>query len=194
MDEQAETTEKRSPGRPKGAKTKPKPPPVRREPLHRGAHRGLQSDTALVDYVYNPDLPSSPFDIDPTIIAGIWRDYEFAVEWHVQEVAGKVMDRYITQRARNRWAPVRKGNFGGALDHLCDRDGYVRREGQLLEGLPIQFYKVAKAHQKHAADDAPAQMKRSHAIEGVPVEGGRHESALRHNKHRQTFEKIDIPE
>jgi hypothetical protein len=35
-DEQADTaTAKRPPGRPRGSKTKPKPPPVRRDPVHR---------------------------------------------------------------------------------------------------------------------------------------------------------------
>ena len=80
------------------------------------------------------------------------------------------------------------------MDHLCDRDGYIRRDGLLLEGLPIQIYEMARAHRDRAAKDAVQQMKRSHSTEGVPVEGGRHESALRHNKHRQTFEKIEIPE
>jgi hypothetical protein len=184
-DEQTET-EKRSPGRPRGATSKRhiKPPPARR----------ARGDTALVDYIYNPDLPGSPFDIDPAIIAGIARDYEFAVEWHVQEVGGQIQDRHITTRARNRWAPVVRGNFGGALDHLCDRDGYVRRNGQLLEGLPIQFYEVAKAYQRRAADDAPAQMKRKHAAEGIPVQGGDHPSARAKNVHRQSYEPVKIPE
>jgi hypothetical protein len=185
-DEQAETTEKR--GRPRGSRTKRRS--VEREALHHGPH----ADTALVNFVYNADLPSSPFDIDPTILAGIARDYGFVVEWHVQEVGGKVMDQFISARARNRWAPVRKGNFSGALDHLCDRDGYIRRDGLLLEGLPIQIYEQALRHRDRAAKDAVQQMKRSHATEGVPVEGGDHPSALAKNRHRQTFEPVKIPE
>jgi hypothetical protein len=183
MTEQPDTeTPAKRQRRPKGATRKPKPPP---QP---------HADTALVDFVYDPDLPGSPFDIDPTIIAGIARDYGFVVEWHVQEVAGKIMDRFIAARARNHWAPVVKGNFGGALDHLCDRDGYARREGQLLEGLPIQIYEMAVRHRDRAARDAVQQMKRSHSTEGVPVQGGDHPSALAKNRHRQTFEKIEIPE
>ena len=98
-----------------------------------------------------------------------------------------VMDRYITQRARNRWAPVVRGNFGGALDYLADHDGYMRRDGQLLEGLPIQFYQVAVAARKRAAKAPIDEMKRKVATEGVPVAGGDHPSALNKNRLRQEF-------
>jgi hypothetical protein len=178
-DEQLETTTKKR-GRPK----------TKREPIHHGPH----ADTALVDFVYDPDLPGSPFDIDPTILAGIARDYGFALEWHIQEVGGKVMDSFITARARNHWAPVRKGNFGGVLDFLADRDGYMRREGQLLEGRPIQIQEMAIAHRQRAAKAPIDEMKRKVATEGVPVQGGDHPSALAKNRHRQTFEPVKIPE
>jgi hypothetical protein len=184
-DEQVETTEKRSPGR---SRTKRRG--IQRQPIHNGP----RADTALVNFVYNPELPGSPFDIDPEILAGILRDYGFKLEWHIQEVAGKVMDQFITQRARNRWAPVRKGNFGGVLDHLADRDGYMRRDGLLLEGRPHQIQDMAVAHRLRAAKDQVQQNQRSHAMEGVPVAGGSEEVARKKNFHKQSYEPVKIPE
>jgi len=116
-------------------------------------HDGPHSDASFVNFVYNPDLPGSPFDIDPAILRTI-AEYGFVVEWHVREVGGKLMDRFITGRAHNRWAPVKRGNFGGVVDHLANRDGYIYRDGLMLEGLPIQIYQMAVAHRERAAREA----------------------------------------
>jgi hypothetical protein len=82
-------------------------------------------------------------------------------------------------------------NFGGALDHLCDRDGNIVREGLRLMARPVEIQRVAEAHDKRAAKAAVDQMKASHQVEGVTVSmpgGGSHPSALRQNRHKQTFE------
>src|SRR5262249_15389589 len=113
-DEQQSDTETPQRGRPKGSRNKSKRVNAQREPVHHGRH----GDADLVNFVYDPDLPGSPFDIDPEILATIARDWGFALEWHIQEIGGKVMDSFITTRARNRWAPVKRGNFGGVLDYL----------------------------------------------------------------------------
>ena len=104
-DEQTETTEKRSPGRPKGSTSK------RRSVKREAAHHGPHADTALVDFVYDADLPSSPFDIDSTVLAGIARDYGFVVEWHVQEVGGKIMDRFYHGAGTQSLGTSKEGQF-----------------------------------------------------------------------------------
>jgi hypothetical protein len=76
-EQQAETTEKR--GRPKGSRNKPKPPPVRREPLHIGAHRGDDDGQDPLDnFEYRPFEQENPLAIDPEIVRGIERDWGIA--------------------------------------------------------------------------------------------------------------------
>jgi hypothetical protein len=97
----------------------------------------------------------------------------------------------VIARQRNGYADVHRGNFGGALDHLCDRDGNIIREGLRLMARPVEIQRIATAHDKHAADAAITNMRRSHAEEGlsnISMPEGNNAAARAKNRHRQTFE------
>jgi len=92
---------------------------------------------------------------------------------------------------------VKKGNFGGTLDHLCDKDGRITKEGLVLMARPIEIQRMAQAHEEKQAKDAIERMKAAHAEEGVDVSmpgGGKHPGARAKNMHRQTFEPVKIPD
>jgi hypothetical protein len=191
-EQQAETTEKR--GRPKGSRDKPKPPPVRRDPVHRGAHHRADDDgqDPLDGFEYRPYTQDNPLSIDPDIVRGIERDWGYSLLWVCYENCGKPTPNLVSARQKNGYAPVTKGNFGGALDFMCDKhDGGIRHEGLMLMARPTQIQRMAEAHDKRAAKAAVDHMKASHQVEGLNVSmpgGGDHPSALRQNRHRSTFE------
>jgi hypothetical protein len=187
-EQQAEPTEKRSPGRPKGAKTKPKPPP------HRGAsHRGDDDGQDPLDnFEYRPFEAENPLSIDSEIVRGIERDWGYSLLWVAYEVNGKPFPQLVSARQRNGYAPVTKGNFGGALDFMCDKhDGGIRHEGLMLMARPMEIQRIATAHDKHAADAAITNMRRSHADEGlsnISMPEGNNAAARAKNRHKSTFE------
>jgi hypothetical protein len=199
-DEQAdtETSAKRQPGRPRGAKIKP--PPVRRDPVHRGVHHRAADDgqDPLENFEYRPYEQENVLAIDPDIVRGIERDWGFSLLWVCFEANGKPFPQLVSARRRNGYADVVRGNFGGALDHLCDRDGNIVREGLRLMARPVEIQRMAEQHDKRAAKAAVDHMKASHQSEGLNVSmpgGGDHPSALRENRHRSTFEPgPQIPE
>jgi hypothetical protein len=181
-----ETTAKRPPGRPKGAKTKRS---TERAPVHKGAHSSDDDGQDPLDgFEYRPYEQDNPLSIDPDIVRGIEREWGYSLLWVCFECNGKPFPNLVSARKRNGYAEVRRGNFGGALDHLCDKDGRIVREGLVLMARPMEIQRMAVAHDVRAAKAAIENMRRSHAEEGVPVEGGDHPSALAKNRHRQNFE------
>jgi hypothetical protein len=198
-DQQSETAEKRSPGRPKGSKTKPKPPPVRRDPVHRGAHRGDDDGQDPLDnFEYRPFEQENPLSIDADIVRGIEKDWGYSLLWVAYEVNGKPFPQLVSARQRNGYAPVTKGNFNGLLDFLCDkRDGGIRHEGLMLMARPCEIQRQADAYEKRAARAAVENMRRSHAeegVSGVSMPGGNDPAARSKNVHRQSYEPVKIPE
>src|SRR6516225_315514 len=112
-EQQTETSEKRSPGRPKGSKTK------RREPVHRGAHRDDDDGQDPLDnFEYRPYEQDNPLAIDPEIVRGIEKEWGYSLLWVCYECNGKPFPNLVSARKRNGYADVVKGNFNGALDHL----------------------------------------------------------------------------
>ena len=183
------TTEKRSPGRPKGSRTKRRR--TEREPVHQGAHRPDDGQDPLDGFEYRPFEQENLLAIDPDIVRGIEREWGYSLLWVCFEANGKPFPNLVSARRRNGYADVHRGNFGGALDHLCDRDGNIVREGLRLMARPIEIQRMAEAHDKRAAKAAVDHMKASHQSEGLNVSmpgGGDHPSALRQNRHKSTFE------
>jgi hypothetical protein len=193
-EQQTETTEKRGPGRPRGSSKRVKPPPVRRDSVHRGPHHHAADDgqgDILEGFEYRPYEQENVLAIDPDIVRGIERDWGYSLLWVCFEANGKPFPNLVSARRRNGYADVHRGNFGGALDHLCDRDGNIVREGLRLMARPVEIQRMAEQHDKRAAKAAVDHMKASHQSEGLNVSmpgGGDHPSALRQNRHRSTFE------
>jgi hypothetical protein len=186
-EQQAETAGKRSPRRPRGSRTSKrhiKPPP------HRGSHSG--SDDVLEGFEYKPFEQENPLSIDADIVRGIERDWGYSLLWVCFENCGVPTPNLVSARVKNGYAPVQRGNFGGALDHMCDkRDDGIRHSGLMLMARPTQIEEMARRHDKRAAKAAVDHMKASHQAEGLNVSmpgGGDHPSALRQNRHRSTFE------
>jgi hypothetical protein len=195
-DEPAQATEtKRSPGRPKGAKTKPRK--IEREPLRQPLHEpmhGRADDERLENYEFTPYEAHDALHIDIDTVRMIRDEYGYSLMWIVHEAAGKPFPDLVNARRRNGFGYVTRGNFGGALDFMSDKDGRIAKEGLVLMARPYQIEQKARAHDRKQALGAIDQMKRSHMDEGVNVPGGDHPSALAKNRHRQTFEPVKIPD
>jgi hypothetical protein len=195
---------KAKPGRPKKKRPdktnvdrEPLRPPLR-EPLHGG---DPDNDIDPVSgFEFTPYEAKSSQHIDHEIIQAIERDYGYSLLWVTTEIAGKPYPEFVISRQRNRFARVKRGNFGGLLDHMCDRDGLVTVLGAVLMGRPMQIEMMARKHDKRMAKHAVEQMKSSHktdGLAGVTMPEGNSPAALAKNRHRQTFEPFradDIPE
>jgi hypothetical protein len=181
-------SEKRSPGRPRGStsKRRVKPPPPQREPHHDDGHGDI-----LEGFEYRPFERDNPLAIDPDIVRGIERDWGYSLLWVCYENCGKPTPNLVSARVKNGYAPVTRGNFGGALDFMADKhDGGIRHEGLMLMARPTEIQRQADAYKKRAAKAAVDHMKASHQVEGLNVSmpEGNSASALRQNRHRSTFE------
>jgi hypothetical protein len=182
------TPAKRGPGRPKKSNAK-------RQPQHEPVHRGRDDEPdVLENFEYRPFEAQDALAIDMDTVLSIEREWGYSLLWVMFECAGKPFPDRVSWRKRNGYAEVHRGNFNGALDHLCDKDGRITKEGLILMARPTQIQRMAEAHEERAAKHAIEQMKRSHMEEGVDVKGGDHPSALAKNRHRQTFEPVKIPD
>src|SRR6516225_7547022 len=190
-DEQQPDTEtaKRPPGRPKGSRTKRRG--IQREPLHKGVRHDDGQDP-LEGFEYRPFEQENPLAIDPEIVRGIEREWGYSLLWVCFECNGKPFPNLVSARKRNGYAEVKKGNFGGCLDFMCDKhDGGIRHEGLMLMARPMEIQRMAKAHDASAAKAAIENMRRSHSEEGVPVTmpDGNVAHARAKNAHRTTYEE-----
>jgi hypothetical protein len=184
-EQQTEAPAKRPPGRPRKA-----PSHVKRQPLHKGRSDSDEPDI-MEAFEYRPYEQENPLSIDPDIVRGIEKDWGYSLLWVCYEANGKPFPSFVSARKRNGYAEVKRGNFGGALDHMCDKhDGGIRHEGLMLMARPTQIERIAKAHDARAAKAAIENMRKSHSEEGVPVTmpDGNVAHARAKNAHRQTFE------
>jgi hypothetical protein len=194
QDTGSEVPAKRQPGRPRGS-TKRRT--VAREPMHRGPRHDDGQDP-LEGFEYRPHEHENPLSIDLGIVRSIEREWGYSLLWVCFEAAGKPFPALVNTRKRNGYCEVRKGNFGGCLDHMCDKnDGGIRHEGLVLMARPMQIQRMAQAHDKRAAKDAIAQMQASHKLEGVSgitMPEGNVAHARAKNTHKRSFEPGPIPE
>jgi hypothetical protein len=194
-EQQAETPTKRPPGRPRKA-----PPHVKRQPVHKGRSSGDDDgQNPFENFEYRPFEQENSLSIDKDIVRGIEKEWGYSLLWVAYEVNGKPFPSLVSARKRNGYAEVKKGNFGGALDHMADKnDGGIRHEGLMLMARPCEIQRMAKAHDDRAAKAAIENMRRSHSEEGlsgISMPGGNDPVARRKNAHRQTFEPgPQIPE
>lgn len=194
MSDEQQATETPKRGRPRGPTSKPKPPPVRRDSVHRGPHYDDGYGERVENFEFTPFEATNPLSIDPDVVRSIRDEYGFVLMWVVHECAGKPFPDLVNARKRNGFAEVRAENFGGALRHMADKSGRIAKEGLVLMARPSQIEAKARAHDARMAKEAIDHMKASHASEGVPVAGGDHPSALSKNRHRQTFEPLKVPD
>jgi hypothetical protein len=181
-DEQQAETAKRPPGRPRGAKTKPKPPPPRRH--------GDDPDR-MERYEFRPYEARDKFYISKEQTDAIARDWEQALEWKSLEIMGKPNEFLPSYRA-NQWEEVRAGDFDGQFDHFGIKDGIICIENVALFRRPIQMQRKAVAWDKRQADAPIIDRRRSHAevgVENISMPGGAsHPSARAQNRYRTTYE------
>ena len=192
-DQQAETAEKRRPGRP--SKAKPKRPPV-----HKGPHDDDGYGDRIEQYEFIPFESHDKFYIDRDTVKAFERDYGRRLMWVALECMGKPLDDFVAARRRNHWEemPSRQAGGPGIFDYLGVRDGVVKVENMVLMHQPIEVNEKARAYEKRQADNAITNMRRSHAetgVDGVSMPGGaEHPSALQKNRHRTSYEPVKIPE
>jgi hypothetical protein len=194
-EQQTETTEKRSPGRPKGAKTKR---PVRREPVHRGPHGGDEEPDLNPRYEFYPHEARDRFHIPKDVTDSIEADWGQKLMWIALECLGKE-NEFVATRRRNQWEEVRKGDFEGQFDHFGIKDGIVRIENLALFRQPIEISRKAVDWERRQAAAAITNMRRSHAetgVDNIPMPGGAsHPSARAQNRHKTSWEEgPKIPE
>jgi hypothetical protein len=167
--------------------------------MHKPMRSGGDDPDPLENFECRPYEQDNPLAIDPEIVRGIEREWGFSLLWVCFEAGGKPFPDRVNARKRNGYAEVKRGNFGGALDHMCDKhDGGIRHEGLMLMARPMEIQRIAKAHDDRAAKAAIENMRRSHSEEGlsgVSMPGGNDPVARKKNTHRQTFEPgPQIPE
>jgi hypothetical protein len=183
-DEQTETPKR---GRPRKRT-------VKREPIHRGPHGGDDdAQDPLDNFEYSPFEARDALAIDPDIVRGIRDEWGYSLLWVCFESLGRPYPELVNARKRNGYSEVKKGNFGGCLDHLADRDGRLVKEGLVLMARPNQIEEMARRHDTRAAKAAIENMRRSHAEEGlsnISMPEGNSGSALRQNRHKSTFEPV----
>src|SRR6516165_5398337 len=122
---QAETPTKRGPGRPKRTN-------ATRQPVHQGRSDD-DGQNPLENFEYRPYEQENPLSIDPDVCRSIEKEWGYSLLWVCFECNGKPFPNLVSARKRNGYAEVKKGNFGGALDHMCDKhDGGIRHEGLML--------------------------------------------------------------
>src|SRR5262245_30836704 len=95
------------------------------------------------DFVYTEFQQRNPLHIDADVLRMIALDFGYALQWCNETVLGQPQDELMSFRRKNGFADVKRGNFGGALDHLCDKDGRVTKGGLVLMGRPIEIEKYA---------------------------------------------------
>jgi hypothetical protein len=181
------------PGRPRGTTKKRN---AVREPVHQGRGHDDGQDP-LENFEYRPFEAQDVLAIDHDTVRSIRDEWGFSLLWVMYETMGKPFPDRVNWRKRNGYAEIHKGNFGGLLDHLCDKDGRIVKEGLVLMARPVQIQRMAEAHDKRAAKEAVTQMQKSHMTDGVDVsmpDGGRHPSALAKNRHQQSFEPLKVPD
>jgi hypothetical protein len=186
---QTETPTKR--GRP--------PKHVKRNPVHQGRGSHDDGQNPLENFEYRPYEQENPLEINADIVRSIEKEWGYSLLWVCYEANGKPFPNLVSARKRNGYAEVKKGNFGGALDHMCDKhDGGIRHEGLMLMARPVEIQRIAKAHDARAAKNAIENMRRSHSDEGlagVTMPEGNVAHARAKNAHRTTYEEgPKIPE
>src|SRR5262249_11846156 len=108
---------------------------------------------------------------------------------------------WVTARQKNGFVDCHASDFDHKLAYLAGPDGRIVVGGLILMCRPRQYEEQARAYEKRKAALNIEQMKQSHAergVDGVSMPGGaEHESALRQNRHRQSYvpyEKERVPE
>jgi hypothetical protein len=177
-------------GRPRGT-SKVKPPPIRREPVHRGPHGGGEEPFHNPNYEFYPHEARDKFYIPKDITDAIERDWEQKLVWFALEIMGKP-NEFLPGHRRNQWEEVRKGDFEGQFDHFGIKDGIVCVERVALFRQPIQITRKAVAYRERQAAAPIIGMRQKVSAQGVDnitmPGGAQHESALRHNRLKTTYE------
>jgi hypothetical protein len=190
-DEQADTTEKRSPGRPKGSKTRRK---VEREPLHQGHQRmprHLTEDDVLsckpVELYTHHDPLSFPLEI-------LWQmenEYGYGGEWAARENCGMPV-KNVTIRLSQGFQHATRDSFQGLLKpYVPNRPGPITEGGLDFLVAPISVIRRLKQLGDREAKAAVENMRRSHrdeGISGVTMPEGNSPVARAKNRHRTDYE------
>jgi hypothetical protein len=187
-EQEADTTEKRGPGRPK---RQPVHRGLRREPLHRGPRNDAGYGDRIEKYEFHPYEAQDKFYIPKDVIDSIERDWGQALMWMALEIMGKP-NEFIPGRRRNQWEEVRAGDFEGQFDHFGIKDGIIRIEGMALFRQPIEIHRKARAYDKRQADAPIRDNIRKHSetgVDGITMPGGgEHPSARAQNRIRTSYE------
>jgi hypothetical protein len=191
VSEQQTETPKRGPGRPKKRNAV-------REPLRKPVHSGRDDDPDRIEkYEFHPFEAHDKFHVSRDDTEGYRLNTGRVLMWVARECMGKALDDYWAARIRNQWDHVRAGEDGGRFDRLGIKDGVIAVENIFLMSQPEEINRKARAYEKRQANAAVTRMRESHATEGIDVPmpgGGAHESALRQNRHRSSYEKSQIPD
>ena len=157
----------------------------------------IREEQEHANFVYQPFENINPLHIDTEILRSIEHDYGYRLQWNAETVLGQPQEQAMASHKRNGFQEVRKGSFGGLLDYLCDREGRIAKDGLVLMARPAEIDDQARAYERKAARKAIEDMKRKHSDEGVNVTmpgGGRDPAAREHNRHRSSFERVEVPE
>lgn len=121
------------------------------------------------------------YSLDPDVVAD--RDYDY--EWMTETVLGRPHPEIIVRGEQNGWERVAPNDD--------PRIAATEIGGQILMKRPKWIGEKWKEHERRSAEGAVTRMRQK-AGEGIPVSGGDHPSAKRYNKHKSSFERIEVPD
>jgi hypothetical protein len=146
-------------------------------------------DVNPFDFEDNPDKMHVPKELIPE---------GFDLRWVTDVVLGQPFAAHRSGAEKAGWTPVHPSDFNGQFDGMFTpkgQDGEIRMEGTCLMARPMELSMQAKKRDRRSALEQVA-------IKEQAVTGGdlnttldsQHESALRSNRIKKSFERIHIPD
>jgi len=120
------------------------------------------------------------------------------MRWVTDTVLGKPFAEWRASAEKTGWTPVHPEDFDGRFDGVFTpkgAKGEIRLDGSCLMARPLELSIRAKNRDRRAALEQVAIKEQ--ALTGGEINtslDSRHESALRSNKIRKSYERINIPE
>jgi hypothetical protein len=112
------------------------------------------------------------------------RSNQLDVQWLTKSVYGQEQTARLSKFLQNGWTIVEPDTIPGVTA--------VEIEGSVLAVRPMAISEKARQVEKATAK-AVWDMQQQYFVEGVPVSGGSHPTAIRSNRLNRTYERIEVP-
>jgi hypothetical protein len=145
-------------------------------------------DDDFHQYAETPDLRDR-FSIPEEL-----RPEGYDLQWVTCSVLGQTMQQFRTHAHEAGWRAVYQSDFDNLFDGRWmarGAPGEICVDGMVLCARPIQISRLARQRENRNAEAAVGNLRRKHAMDGLPVSGGF--EARGKNFHRSEYERIEVP-